>query len=53
MCSKALQSGEAADFLVEAANAIRKINTAGIYWILINRHNLVPRLGYRNILQWK
>ena len=31
MCSKALQSGEAADFLVEAANAIRKINTAGIY----------------------
>lgn len=29
MCDKTLKSGESADFLVEAANAIRKVNTAG------------------------
>lgn len=28
-CDKSLKSGESADFLVEAANAIKKVNTAG------------------------
>lgn len=28
MCDKTLKSGEAADFLVEAGNAIEKVNTA-------------------------
>lgn len=28
-CEKSLKSGEEGDFLVEAANAIRKVNAAG------------------------
>ena len=35
MCDKTLKSGESADFLVEAANAIRKINTASTQTLTI------------------